>query len=63
MYHADDCRINDKDIVYIELPSANPGPSTSLLLETGCIRAIKTGLIFSIWKLQIILFAHNIPLV
>lgn len=55
MYHADDCRIN-KDIVYIELPSANPGPSTSLLLETGHIRTMKKGLIFSIWKLQIILF-------
>jgi len=55
-YHADDCRINDKNIIYIELPSANPGPSTSLLLETGHIRTVKKGLIFSVWKLQIILF-------
>lgn len=50
------CHADDKDIIYMELPSFSLGLSIPLFLETGHIRTMKKGLIFSIWNLQIILF-------
>lgn len=44
MYHADDCRINDKVVACTELPSANPGCAPSPLFETGHARSVKKGL-------------------
>lgn len=50
IYHAD-----RKDIIYIKLCSFSLGLSIPLLLETGHTSTIKNGLIFSIWKLKVIL--------